>query len=137
MGRQGQTEEGARLGFRARERTARMITLLSIALSNAVMAAVLAILAALVGRLFRRPALTHGCWLWVLAKLVTPPLVSIPVVWLPIMEADRYHTVATAEPDPAGESDRHQTVLTAAAAPEADRQQTARSVTPPAPDRQQ
>jgi beta-lactamase regulating signal transducer with metallopeptidase domain/general stress protein YciG len=34
-------------------------------------------------RLYRRPALTHTLWLLVLLKLVTPPIVRIPVSWQP------------------------------------------------------
>lgn len=58
-----------------------METLLNAALSNAVVVVPLAILAALLGRLGRRPALAHALWVVVLLKLVTPPLVSIPVPW--------------------------------------------------------
>lgn len=58
-----------------------MHPLLQLGLSNALMALPLALLAALVGRLFRRPALTHALWLLVLIKLVTPPLVSLPLPW--------------------------------------------------------
>ncbi len=39
----------------------------------------LAVLAGIVGLICRRPALVHAMWLLVLLKLVTPPLVSIPV----------------------------------------------------------
>jgi len=56
-----------------------METLLRIGLSNAVVAAALALLAATVGLLFRKPALTHGLWLLVLLKLVSPPLWTIPL----------------------------------------------------------
>jgi beta-lactamase regulating signal transducer with metallopeptidase domain len=52
-----------------------MATFLEIALWNAAAAAVLALAAAAVSRLFRRPALTHTLWVLVLLKLVTPPLV--------------------------------------------------------------
>src|SRR5262249_259937 len=55
--------------------------LLDISLGNALAAAVLALLAAGVGRLCRRPALMHGLWLLVLLKLVTPPLWMRPVAW--------------------------------------------------------
>jgi beta-lactamase regulating signal transducer with metallopeptidase domain len=55
--------------------------LLSIAVSNAVAAAVLALVACLAGAVNRRPALVHGLWLLVLLKLVTPPLLRIPVAW--------------------------------------------------------
>ena len=55
--------------------------LLPVVLSNGVLATALALVAAVAGRLGRRPALTHGLWLLVLLKLVTPPLVSVPVAW--------------------------------------------------------
>jgi beta-lactamase regulating signal transducer with metallopeptidase domain len=57
-------------------------TILQIGLSNAFAATVLAVLAAAVGSLCRRPALVHSLWLLVLLKLVTPPLVSVPIPWL-------------------------------------------------------
>jgi beta-lactamase regulating signal transducer with metallopeptidase domain len=68
--------------------------LLSIVLSNAVAAAVLALLAAITGTVCRRPALVHGLWLLVLLKLVTPPLVRIPVAW-PVAPESRQIEVAT------------------------------------------
>ncbi len=58
-----------------------MDDLLSIAVSNAVAAAVLGLVAIAVSAVYRRPALVHGLWLLVLLKLVTPPLVFIPVAW--------------------------------------------------------
>jgi beta-lactamase regulating signal transducer with metallopeptidase domain len=51
-------------------------------LSNAALAAVLAVIAAAVSYVCRRPALTHALWLLVLLKLVTPPLIRIQVPWL-------------------------------------------------------
>ncbi|MGE3804291.1 MAG: M56 family metallopeptidase [Gemmataceae bacterium] len=56
-----------------------METLVQLALTNAVMATLLALVAGLAGLLRLRPALVHGLWLLVLLKLVTPPFVSIPV----------------------------------------------------------
>jgi beta-lactamase regulating signal transducer with metallopeptidase domain len=57
-------------------------SLLHIGLSNAVAAAVLALVAGAAGRLCRRrPAVVHGLWLLVLVKLVTPPLVDVRVPW--------------------------------------------------------
>src|SRR6266851_4295074 len=53
-----------------------MHTLLETALSNALAASLLALLAFAVSR-WRRPALAHILWLLVLVKLVTPPLVPI------------------------------------------------------------
>jgi beta-lactamase regulating signal transducer with metallopeptidase domain len=58
-----------------------MDTLMRVGLTNAAAAAVLALLAAAVGRLYRRPAVTHALWLLVLLKLVTPPLCPVPVWW--------------------------------------------------------
>src|SRR5262245_35746999 len=45
------------------------------------MALALAVLAAGVGRWCRRPAVRHGLWLLVLLKLLTPPLVPVPIAW--------------------------------------------------------
>ncbi len=56
-------------------------SLLNTALSNTAAALVLAIIAVAVGRLVRRPALAHGLWLLVLLKLLTPPLVVLPISW--------------------------------------------------------
>jgi beta-lactamase regulating signal transducer with metallopeptidase domain len=55
-------------------------TLLEFGLSNALVASGLAALAAVAGRLCRRPALTHGLWLLVLVKLVTPPVWPVSVM---------------------------------------------------------
>jgi beta-lactamase regulating signal transducer with metallopeptidase domain len=55
--------------------------LLNVGLSNAVVAALLALVAIAAGAVCRRPALVHGLWLLVLLKLVTPPLVRVPVAW--------------------------------------------------------
>jgi beta-lactamase regulating signal transducer with metallopeptidase domain len=58
-----------------------MQTLLEYGLSNAIMATVMAFGAACAARMCRRPAVSHALWLLVLLKLVTPPLVKIPVAW--------------------------------------------------------
>jgi beta-lactamase regulating signal transducer with metallopeptidase domain len=55
--------------------------LLRIGLTNAVLATFLALAVAGVGRWCRRPALVHALWLLVLLKLVTPPLVIVPMAW--------------------------------------------------------
>src|SRR5579885_1756192 len=44
------------------------------------MATALALCAAVIGRFWKRPALTHSLWLLVLLKLVTPPLVPVSVL---------------------------------------------------------
>src|SRR5712692_5030790 len=56
-----------------------MRTLLEIGLANAVMATVLALLAAGVSLFCRRPAVRHVLWLLVLLKLITPPVMPVPV----------------------------------------------------------
>jgi beta-lactamase regulating signal transducer with metallopeptidase domain len=56
-----------------------MDPLLRLGLINAVLAAVLAFGVAAIVRVGRRPALAHGLWLLVLLKLVTPPLVDVPI----------------------------------------------------------
>jgi beta-lactamase regulating signal transducer with metallopeptidase domain len=58
-----------------------MNTLLEIGLANAVTAAALAVVAAGIGFFCRRPALTHGLWVLVLLKLITPPLFPVPISW--------------------------------------------------------
>jgi beta-lactamase regulating signal transducer with metallopeptidase domain len=56
-------------------------TLLRIGLDNAVGATLLAVVAAAVSRLCRRPALCHSLWLLVLLKLLVPPLLPLPLPW--------------------------------------------------------
>src|SRR5262245_49854386 len=53
--------------------------LLNCVLSNVLLALLLAVVASFVQRRLRRPALAHILWVLVLVKLVTPPLVSVPV----------------------------------------------------------
>jgi WD40 repeat protein/beta-lactamase regulating signal transducer with metallopeptidase domain len=54
-------------------------TLVEVGLANACAAGLLALLALAAGRWSRRPALVHSLWLLVLIKLVTPPLVALPL----------------------------------------------------------
>src|SRR5262245_37681125 len=91
-------------------RIASVQTLIEIGLSNIAMAAALAVVAVIVGRLCRRPALTHGLWLLVLIKLITPPLFFVPLPFLttPIAEAadNEPEALALAGPDiPVQEAD--------------------------------
>jgi len=60
--------------------------LLEIALNNAVVATVLAVLVLGVTRWVRNPALCHGLWVLVLLKLITPPAISVPLpaAWTPV-----------------------------------------------------
>jgi beta-lactamase regulating signal transducer with metallopeptidase domain len=53
--------------------------LLQIGLVNAALATLLACLVALVARKVRQPALIHFLWIIVLFKLVTPPIIKIPI----------------------------------------------------------
>lgn len=79
-----------------------MIGLLELGLSNVLVASVIAMLAAAAGRWLRRPALTHGLWLLVFLKLLTPPLFAIPVGW----RTPPPQIVQVNEPAPDSESHR-------------------------------
>jgi beta-lactamase regulating signal transducer with metallopeptidase domain len=76
---------------------------LHLGLGNAVLAAGLALAAALVRPLLRRrPALVHSLWLLVLLKLLTPPLVVVPLPW-PEAAGDTAGSPTTAAPaEPVG-----------------------------------
>lgn len=88
-----------------------MNLLLEMGLSNAVQVVLLAVLAAVVGVVCRRPAFTHRLWLLVLLKLVTPPILPVPILWSQGQEAMENATsaagkeavVAVALAEPAGE----------------------------------
>lgn len=67
-------------------------------LGNLLVAALLAMAAAVAGRWGRRPAVTHALWLLVLVKLVTPPVVQVPVPCLPARPAE---TAVAVPPRPA------------------------------------
>lgn len=58
-----------------------MPSLLCLALSNAIVATSLAVLAVVVARFCRRPAVRHALWLLVLLKFITPSLLPISVTW--------------------------------------------------------
>ena len=58
-----------------------MSWLLAIGLKNAILALPLAALALAASRWLKRPALAHLLWAVVLIKLVTPPLIDVPVGW--------------------------------------------------------
>jgi WD40 repeat protein/beta-lactamase regulating signal transducer with metallopeptidase domain len=77
--------------------------LLEAALGNLLVVAVLAASALTVDRFARRPALSHALWLIVLVKLVTPPVVTVPVRLLPPEPTARPPTaVAELTPAPPG-----------------------------------
>src|SRR5438132_2995126 len=63
-----------------------MSPLLHVGLANAAGAALLALVAVVVSRYCRRPALAHSLWLLALLKLVTPPLFPVNLAWLPAEE---------------------------------------------------
>src|SRR5579871_4166568 len=60
-----------------------MSTLLTFGLANAVCAALLAVVALIIGRFCHRPAVLHSLWLLVLLKLMTPPVWPITIANLP------------------------------------------------------
>jgi beta-lactamase regulating signal transducer with metallopeptidase domain len=66
-----------------------MQDLAEIVLSNAAIATLLALLATVVGRYCRRPAVMYGLWFLVLLKFVTPSLLRIPVVFLAQESTDK------------------------------------------------
>src|SRR5689334_6857831 len=55
--------------------------LVTIGLTNALVAMLLAAIAWIVARCWRQPALAHLLWVVVLLKLFTPSLLEIPVGW--------------------------------------------------------
>jgi beta-lactamase regulating signal transducer with metallopeptidase domain len=63
-------------------------TLLDLGLRNAVGATVLALVAAGVGLVCRRPALRHTLWLLVLLRLLVPPLWDVQLLTGPIPQSD-------------------------------------------------
>jgi len=72
-------------------------TALQLVLTNAAAAAVVAGVALVVSRVVRRPALAHALWLIALVKLVTPPLLPLPLLprWdlVPSLSAPKSPTV--------------------------------------------
>ena len=61
-----------------------MASLFETALSNAVVATVLALVVFPVARGLKKPALAHGLWIVVLAKFLTPSIIAVPLpAWWP------------------------------------------------------
>lgn len=56
---------------------------LEVGFTNALLATVLAALAAVIARRWTSPALAHFLWLLVLARLLAPPLIGVPIAWRP------------------------------------------------------
>ena len=74
-----------------------MTWLATIAISNAVLAALLGIVAYTVGRFIKNAAVSHMLWVLVLVKLVTPPLVDLPLPVLPAWAIAIQEEIVTAE----------------------------------------
>jgi bla regulator protein BlaR1 len=72
--------------------------LLRIGLSNAVVALLMALVVVSVACIWRRPAVLHALWLLVLLKLVTPPLLWVPVPWPMVAEAAPVVSLPVVEP---------------------------------------
>jgi beta-lactamase regulating signal transducer with metallopeptidase domain len=84
-----------------------MGAMLHVFATNAVLATGLAVLAVCFGRIHPRPAFRHLLWLLVLVKLITPPLVTIPLSRLALPQTPSLRWVpepgpAAAEPDASG-----------------------------------
>jgi len=58
-----------------------MMWWLEVGFTNALLATVLAALAVVITRRWTNPALAHFLWLLVLARLLAPPLLGIPIAW--------------------------------------------------------
>ena len=58
-----------------------MIRFFEIVVANLAVASLLAVIAWSAGRWLKRPALTHGLWMLVLVKMITPPLIGVPVLF--------------------------------------------------------
>jgi beta-lactamase regulating signal transducer with metallopeptidase domain len=78
-------------------------TLLLVGLSNAVVATILALAVGAATWVCRRPALLHGLWLLVLLKLITPPLVALPLSW-PRTEPVPHEQTLSQEESPAADA---------------------------------
>ncbi len=78
--------------------------LLAIAVSNLVVASLIALLALLADRLVRRPALTHGLWLLFFIKLLTPPVLPVHIAWtMPTLTSTQDTPARTGEANPLSE----------------------------------
>jgi bla regulator protein blaR1 len=75
-----------------------MSWLLIVGLKNAIFVAPLAFLAFGIGRYSKRPALAHVLWLVVLVKLLTPPLVDVPIVPVGWLDVDSLLAPAASSP---------------------------------------
>src|SRR4051812_50221237 len=93
-----------------------MDRLLTIGVSNAAAVAVLAVLLIPLARWLRRPALTHAVCVLLLLKLVTPPLFTFSLHWLPSEHAASTKAIAV----PSAEGNAVGTMETSAREPVPD-----------------
>ncbi|MBN9119889.1 MAG: hypothetical protein J0I06_12135 [Planctomycetes bacterium] len=109
--------------------------LLEAVLGNLAVATALAVVALAVGRWANRPALAHVLWLLVLVKLLTPPVLTVPVKCLPARPEVSAAPTAPSVPDVApivvAEPESHGSV--AAPAPVRPAPSTAEPTRPVAP----
>ena len=63
-----------------------MPAIIELGISNAIVASGLALIALVVARRCKNPTLVHGLWALVILKLLTPPLWTLPVAEVPILE---------------------------------------------------
>ena len=73
-----------------------MNSIYALLLSNFVLAALLAVLAVVLTKVWRNPQFAHALWLLVLVKLVTPPLIYVP---MPHFTFGSGENAVDAEPD--------------------------------------
>jgi len=83
-----------------------MNTLLEVSLTNALFATLLAVVALLITRVWRHPAIVHALWIIVLVKLVTPPLVAISWQWPSASAAPSVVVASIDETPPSAAVDR-------------------------------
>jgi beta-lactamase regulating signal transducer with metallopeptidase domain len=81
-----------------------MFAFLACIASNVVFAGCLSVCVLALTRLWRNPHLAHALWLLVLVKLVTPPLVRIPMGSFGVVGDARSRVVAASEPVASGRS---------------------------------
>ncbi len=87
-----------------------MATFFEIGLANAVVATLLGLGIYLLGQRLRRPAVIHGLWIIVLAKLITPPLFPLPISGLELSQAVN-DSEPTADPNDAASTSTKRSAL--------------------------
>src|SRR5262245_15745141 len=97
-------------------------------LANAVLAAALAVVVLALVVVIRRPAFAHRAWLIVVLKLVTPPLLVVPIAWTPSTPS----AAQTASPDRDSRKDKSGVELISVVAPQINSGEFAEVRTPDA-----